>query len=354
MLTVDAIACNYDQQTVLQDLSFAVEPGEICCLLGPSGCGKTTALRAIAGFQALQQGSISLAGQQLSNSSAMLPPEQRQIGMVFQDYALFPHLSVRDNIAFGLHRQPRSEQARHVDRMLSLTQLQGCGDRYPAQLSGGQQQRVALARALAPQPKLLLLDEPFSNLDVELRRQLNLEVKDILKDLGTSAILVTHDQQEAFAFGDKIGLLHQGALQQWDTPQRLYHHPNNAFVANFIGRGTELVVTVIDANTVNSELGPIHSSQPHLKATDRPLKILLRPQDIVLNNDSTVAAIVSKKVFLGASTHYHLTLSSGTVFEAIFASHNDYPIGQELRISAAPAQLIVFDRDSVPNEKKSI
>jgi len=347
VLTVDTIECHYGQQPVLRGLSFTVQPGEICCLLGPSGCGKTTALRAIAGFQPLHQGSISLGGQILSDSGTMLPPEQRQIGMVFQDYALFPHLSVRDNIAFGLHRQSRAKQDETVEQLLSLTRLQDNADRYPQQLSGGQQQRVALARALAPQPKLLLLDEPFSNLDVELRRHLNLEVKDILKTLGTSAILVTHDQQEAFAFGDRIGLVHHGALQQWGTPYHLYHQPNNRFVANFIGSGKLIAATAIDTHSVDTELGPINGTSPHRAPAGKPLEILLRPSDIVLDNDSIITATVTKKMFLGASTHYHLTLPSGTVIESLLRSHHDFPLGERLRVSATPPQLIVFAQENV-------
>ena len=249
-------------------------------------------------------------------------------------------------VAFDLHRQPRAQRLDTVEQLLSLTQLHNSADRYPQQLSGGQQQRVALARALAPQPKLLLLDEPFSNLDVELRRHLNLEVKDILKTLGTSAILVTHDQQEAFAFGDRIGLVHQGTLQQWDTPYHLYHQPNNRFVANFIGSGRLIAATAIDANSVDTELGPICGTSPHRGSAGKPLEILLRPSDIVLDRDSVITATVSKKMFLGAYTHYHLPLPSGTVLESMLRSHHDFPLGETLRISASPAQLIVFDQEN--------
>ena len=188
MLKVNNIQCQYDGNVVLEDLSFHVKKGDICCLLGPSGCGKTTALRAIAGFQTIDRGEILLNDQRLSGPGFRVDPDCRHIGMVFQDYALFPHLNVRDNIRFGIEKLPQDEQTRVVNNLLELVKLDHVGERYPHELSGGQQQRVALARALAPNPQLLLLDEPFSNLDVDLRRHLNLEVRDILKQYGISAI----------------------------------------------------------------------------------------------------------------------------------------------------------------------
>lgn len=215
LLSINHINCRYDDKVIINDLSFSVDSGQIVCLLGASGCGKTTALRAIAGFENIFAGSIELDGQCLSNASHTVPPELRQVGMVFQDYALFPHLSIEANIAFGLHKLDKNEQQHRVKKLLALVKLEDHAGFYPHQLSGGQQQRVALARALAPEPKVLLMDEPFSNLDTELRRSLSFEVRDILKQRNTSAILVTHDQSEAFNMADMVGVMAEGKLQQW-------------------------------------------------------------------------------------------------------------------------------------------
>ena len=225
LLEVNAICSGFDGQAVVEDLCFALESGDISCLLGPSGCGKTTVLRCIAGFNELYAGEIRLDGQTISSPDRSLPPEQRRVGMVFQDYALFPHLNVCDNLTFGLKKRDARARERICDELLALVKLEGMGRRFPHELSGGQQQRVALARALAPDPKLLLMDEPFSSLDVELRRSLALEVRAILKERGTTAIMVTHDQTEAFAMADRVGVLHQGRMQQWDTRVNLYPEP---------------------------------------------------------------------------------------------------------------------------------
>ena len=345
MLVVDQIQCHYDSHVILDALSFNVSEGDICCLLGPSGCGKTTALRAIAGFKPIEQGKIVLNDKVLSTADYLIPPEQRQIGMVFQDYALFPHLTVRDNIRFGISKQTNINQNRIIDSLLDLVKLQDIGHRYPHELSGGQQQRVALARALAPNPKLLLLDEPFSNLDVDLKRHLNLEVRDILKTCGISAILVTHDQEEAFAFGDFVGLLHEGKLQQWDTPFNLYHEPNNRFVANFIGQGSLLPGLAVDPTTVKTELGEIHGNRAYRWHPDTPLEVLLRPDDIVLDNDSGIEATVIKKVFSGSATLYTLRLPTGSTVESLFPSNQDYPVGKTLKITAQVEHLIAFQPD---------
>jgi iron(III) transport system ATP-binding protein len=235
LLNLRNLACGYQEQRVVQDLNLHLNVGDIGCLLGSSGCGKTTTLRAIAGFEPVHAGEITLAGEVISKPGFTLPPEKRRIGMVFQDYALFPHLSVAENVAFGIRKHPRLKQV--TDELLELVNLGALGKRLPHELSGGQQQRVALARALAPEPQLLLLDEPFSNLDGELRRRLSHEVRDILKARGTSAILVTHDQEEAFAVSDHVGVFKEGRLEQWDTPYNLYHEPLTPYVASFIGQG---------------------------------------------------------------------------------------------------------------------
>ena len=345
MLKVNNIQCQYDGNIVLEDLSFHVKQGDICCLLGPSGCGKTTALRAIAGFQAVDQGEILLNDERLSGKNFCVDPDRRHIGMVFQDYALFPHLNIRDNIRFGINKLAANEQERVIDSMLELVKLGHVGSRYPHELSGGQQQRVALARALAPNPQLLLLDEPFSNLDVDLRRHLNLEVRDILKQYGISAILVTHDQEEAFAFGDQIGLLHDGHLQQWDTPFNLFHEPRNRFVANFIGQGSLIPGLAVDANTVKTELGIITGNRAYQWAVDTPVDVLLRPDDIEFDDENGISAKVTKKVFTGSATLYSLQLPTGSTVESMIPSHHDYQLGDQVKITPHIDHLIAFTPD---------
>lgn len=239
-LKVDNISLAYNTpdgpKTVVQNLDLTVDKGHIGCLLGASGCGKTTVLRAIAGFEPLRAGTIHLNGELLSSAEATVVPEKRNVGMMFQDYALFPHLSIEKNIAFGLRKQDKIKRLARTEEMLELVGLEDLGKRYPHELSGGQQQRVALARALAPEPSLLLLDEPFSNLDVDTRERLAFEVREILQKTGLTAILVTHNQAEAFAIADRIGVMNHGGIVQWDTAYGLHHNPVNEFVADFIRR----------------------------------------------------------------------------------------------------------------------
>ncbi|WP_420223773.1 ABC transporter ATP-binding protein [Pigmentiphaga litoralis] len=224
------------ERSVVSDFSLDLERGAIGCLLGASGCGKSTVLRAIAGFEPVRGGRILLDGEVLSSPTEQRAPELRRVGMMFQDYALFPHLTVGQNVGFGLRRRPARERAMQVAAMLDMVGLPAAADSYPHELSGGQQQRVALARSLAASPDLLLLDEPFSNLDVDTREHLAFEVRDILKSSGHTAILVTHNQAEAFALADRIGVMAGGQLRQWDSPYNLHHRPADTFVADFIRR----------------------------------------------------------------------------------------------------------------------
>jgi iron(III) transport system ATP-binding protein len=238
-LQVSQLQVRYAGQAVaaVQDVSLGLAAGQIGVLIGPSGCGKTTLLRSVAGLESVAAGAIRLGSQVVGCPGHNMPPEQRRIGMVFQDYALFPHLTVGSNVAFGIEHLPAAERSLRVAEVLQLVGLEGSAQRYPHELSGGQQQRVALARALAPRPQLMLLDEPFSNLDVDLRERLAHEVRNILKQAGATALFVTHDQLEAFAIGDMIGVMHQGRLHQWDDAYTLYHRPATRFVADFIGHG---------------------------------------------------------------------------------------------------------------------
>ena len=236
-------------QPAVDGVSLGLAAGEIGVLIGPSGCGKTTLLRAVAGLEPVSDGEIRLSGQVVSQAGRSVAPEARRIGMVFQDYALFPHLSVERNVAFGIHQWPAPERRARVAEVLGLVGLEGSEAHFPHALSGGQQQRVALARALAPRPQLMLLDEPFSNLDVDLRERLAHEVRGILKAAGATALFVTHDQFEAFAIGDVIGVMNEGHLHQWDDAYTLYHRPATRFVADFIGHGVFAPATLVQRGT---------------------------------------------------------------------------------------------------------
>lgn len=345
LLSLNAVSCDYGQRPVVSDLNIAIMPGDICCLLGPSGCGKTTALRAIAGFHQISGGNIELDGHTISEKSRTLAPESRNIGMVFQDYALFPHLSVCDNITYGLKGHSEEEKEFICQDMLSLVKLPELGDRYPHELSGGQQQRVALARALAPKPQLLLMDEPFSSLDVDLRRNLAVEVREILKSKNITAIMVTHDQEEAFAFADKIGVLNAGKAEQWASPFDLYHEPATRFVANFIGQGAFLPGHVLDTTTVATEIGSITGNRCYDWIEDTRVEVLLRPDDVVHDEESVKRAEILHKVFAGTSSLYTLKLPTGSEIVAAFPSHHDYQIGDMVGINIEADHLIAFRVD---------
>ena len=341
LLELENIQCKYNNLVVVKGLSFKLAKGDIACLLGPSGCGKSTILRAIAGFEELHQGSITLNGHEIANPNKSLAPEKRKIGMVFQDYALFPHLTIEENIEFGL-KLNKVDRKNKVSEMVQLVDLEGYEHRYPHELSGGQQQRVALARALAPEPSLLLLDEPFSNLDAELRNRLSLDIRNILKSLGISAILVTHDQKEAFAMSDQIGVIDRGRVQQWGKPYELYHEPSNHFVACFIGQGSFVKGESLTKDTFSSELGVIQGNRAYNWPEKTKVEILIRPDDVVYQSNARLEAEVTAKIFAGTSTQYQLRLKSGTHVEALFPSHQDFSIGQIIPINIDAEHLIAY------------
>ncbi len=263
---------------VVQAASFAVDEGEIFALLGPSGCGKTTALRLIAGFERADRGTVTLNGRLLTGPEAHVPPEARGIGLVFQDYALFPHLSVLDNVAFGLRALPKAKRRGRAREALELVGLGGLEQRPPHKLSGGQQQRVALARALAPRPGLLLLDEPFSNLDALLRQQTREEIRALLKDWGTTTVLVTHDQEEALSFADRVAVMRAGRLEQMGTPEDVYYQPRTLFVAQFLGR-TNLLLSQAAGEEAETPLGRLRLH----RAAEGPVLLSLRPEHLTLD-----------------------------------------------------------------------
>jgi len=334
----------YDNQEAVRGVSFSLERGAIGCLLGPSGCGKTTVLRCIAGFETPGAGRIALNGTIVSSIGANVPPEKRRIGMVFQEHALFPHLTAEKNISFGL-----KEGKDRVSELAALCGLQEYLQKYPHELSGGQQQRVALARALAPRPDLLLLDEPFSSLDTELRERLSLEVRDIIRASGATAVLVTHDQHEAFALADEIGVMREGRIEQWDSAYNLYHRPATRFVADFVGQGVFLPARVLGPRQVEIELGVLdgaipHACQPGCDVCGKGCRaeILLRPDDVVHDDAATTQAEVVHKAFRGAEILYTLRLASGAKVLALVPSHHNHALGEKIGIRLDVDHVVAF------------
>jgi iron(III) transport system ATP-binding protein len=350
LLVIEDLAVAYQGGArVLERLSFSLDRGEIGCLVGSSGCGKTTLLRAVAGFLPVTAGTIEIDGLVVSGPHFTAPPEKRGVGLVFQDYALFPHLKVADNVAFGLRGLRGAARSERVEEMLALVGLTAERQRYPHELSGGQQQRVALARALAPRPALLLMDEPFSSLDVELRQRLGHEVRRILKASDTTAILVTHDQQEAFAIADRVGVMHDGNLEQWDRPYELYHRPATRYVADFIGQGVFLPAQVLSPRNVEIELGELRGEIPlpcqqgcATCGKGCHVEVLLRPDDIVHDDASPLKAEVTRKVFRGGDFIYTLRLDSGREVLALVPSHHDHAIGEQIGIRLDADHVITF------------
>ena len=357
-LSLQSVAVRYPRSTAaraaVDGVSLGLQRGQIGVLIGPSGCGKTSLLRAVAGLERCAAGRVNIGGEALSDavSGMHLAPEKRQIGMVFQDYALFPHLSVADNVAFGVAGLERGARRQRVEQMLDLVGLGHAAKRAPHELSGGQQQRVALARALAPGPRLLLLDEPFSSLDVDLRERLAQEVRVILKDSGTTALLVTHDQLEAFAIGDVIGVMNKGVLEQWDDAYTLYHRPASRFVAQFIGHGVfapAQIVACAHGPCVHTPVGelddvagcPLPDAYP-----EGHCDVLLRADDIVHDDASPVRALIERKAFRGSEFLLTLRLDSGERVMAHVPSHHDHQVGEWIGIRAEVDHVVTFPRET--------
>lgn len=296
-LIVEDISLQFDRTNILSNVSFILQSNETACLLGGSGCGKTTLLRVIAGLEQAYSGSIHLNGKCLLSKNTYVDANLRKIGFVFQDYALFPHLTVAQNIAFGLNKDGKHKE--QLQNMLALVELESYANKYPHQLSGGQQQRVAIARALAPKPQLLLLDEPFAHLDVHLREQLAVDLRHLLKQQDIMALMVTHDQQEAFAFADYIGVIHDGKLEQWGSPAEIYQSPQSRYVANFIGEGTVLQKRLLPAS--------IQQQLPENIAANQD--ILFRPEAFELVEQSDTAITIEYSTFRGSYQSVYCTLA---------------------------------------------
>ena len=285
-LILQGVSYHYNGTQVLHGLDLTVGKDEIVCLLGASGCGKTTTLKAIAGLIEAKQGSVFIDAKLVSDGQTFVSPEHRNIGMMFQDYALFPHLTVANNIAFGLSKMNKAQKQQRVDEMLKLVHLIGCADRFPHQLSGGQQQRVAIARALAYKPSLLLLDEPFSNVDTQVRFELIADIRRIIKTQQVSAVFVTHSKEEAFAFSDTLAIMHRGKIAQQGSPEQLFTSPSSKEVAEFLGQGIYLSANALTATEYKTPFGVVESDVLH-KHKARVGQIYIRPHQIELISDNT-------------------------------------------------------------------
>ncbi len=357
-LSLESVAVRYPRsaagRAAVEGVTLGLQSGQIGVLIGPSGCGKTSLLRAVAGLERCAAGRVSIAGEVLSDAATgqHQAPEQRQIGMVFQDYALFPHLSVADNVAFGVAGLNRHARQQRVQQMLDLVGLNHAAKRAPHQLSGGQQQRVALARALAPKPRLLLLDEPFSSLDVDLRERLAQEVRVILKDSETTVLLVTHDQLEAFAVGDVIGVMNKGHLEQWDDAYTLYHRPASRFVAQFIGHGVFAPAQIVACahgpcvHTPVGELDDVAGCPLPEAFPNGECDVLLRADDIVHDDASPVRALIERKAFRGSEFLLTLRLEGGQRVMAHVPSHHDHQVGEWIGIRAQVDHVVTFPRQT--------
>ena len=343
ILELRHVSCAYETgRPAVQEISFAAREGEILCLLGPSGCGKTTILRAIAGFEPVRSGQLFLSGQLVSSPDVMTPTENRHVGMVFQEYALFPHLRVQDNIAFGLHHLVRSERASRVQEMLRLTGLEGFERRYPHELSGGQQQRVALARALVQNPVVLLLDEPFSNLDPDMAGRMRQELHDLLRRTKTTTVLVTHDHDEAFAMADRIAVLNQGRLEQFDTPEMMYHMPATPFVADFVGQA-DFIPGTVTQGMVHTELGEFPDT---IECTDGTnVVVMIRPDDIHLVPTEGARSQVISRQFHGSENLYTVSLPSGQIVHSSQGSTSVYQAGTTVELRVLATHTVLFRQE---------
>lgn len=359
ILHLEGINKQYEQMAApaVADVTLTLHQGDLLGFLGPSGCGKTTLLRIIAGFEQPQSGTVELAGRLVAGPDCWLPPEKRGTGMVFQDYALFPHLSVEENIAFGLKKNSKLREAgvsvkKRSHEVIALVGLAGMEKRYPHELSGGQQQRVALARALAPQPPLILLDEPLSNLDVQVRLRLRQEVRTILKETGTSAIFVTHDQEEALSISDQVAVMRNGHLEQLDTPEEIYTRPASRFVAEFVTQANFLSAER-RGNLWETEVGDFAVESEETEVANSSVErgeLMLRTEELILRPDQQGKVIIKDRSFLGREYHYCLQTPSGKKLYARTSLNTQLPVGIRASLSLADSQVRIFPARSLKAE----
>ncbi|MEZ9199692.1 ABC transporter ATP-binding protein [Shewanella sp. 10N.286.54.B9] len=339
-LQVSNIHSSYQKTVVLEGLDLTVEKGEIVALLGPSGCGKTTLLRVIAGLQNVSAGEIKINGKTVVSEKEFVASEKRGIGMIFQDYALFPHLTVAENILFGVKQVDKANKAVRLEKMLALVKLDGLGERYPHELSGGQQQRVSIARALAYEPEVLLLDEPFSNIDAKVRREMMLEIRNILKSHNISAVFVTHSKDEAFVFADQLALFNHGKIVQRGDAEQLYLRPQDKYVADFLGASNYLEATVVADKRVSTVIGDIESEHQLKVTVGSDAELLLRPQQLQIARSESGKGEVIERRFLGSVCQYLVNIESKIL--DIHSECLDIKIGEKVAITAAPHSLILL------------
>ncbi|HZY66162.1 MAG TPA: ABC transporter ATP-binding protein [Rubrobacteraceae bacterium] len=327
MVRLSGVSKSYGPVAAVQDVHLDLEPGKILALLGPSGCGKTTTLRLLAGFEHPDAGEVEIGGKTVAGKRAFVPPEKRKVGMVFQDYALFPHLTVEQNIAYGLQRSGKRKG--RVAEVLGLAHLDGLGGRMPHELSGGQQQRVALARALAPEPAVVLLDEPFSNLDATLRARVRSEMREILRDAGVTAIFVTHDQEEALSIADEVAVMIDGRVLQKAPPEDLYLYPATREVAEFVGEANFIPGTA-ENGRVRCVLGDI----PALETVDGAVEVMLRPESLLLRALPDGEATVVGREFYGHDQLVELRLDSGETLYSRLVGRHGFEAGERVSLGA--------------------
>nr|WP_277555978.1 ABC transporter ATP-binding protein [Halobaculum sp. YSMS11] len=337
VLELEGVVKRYGPETAVDGLDLTVHEGELVTLLGPSGCGKTTTLRMIAGLETPSDGTIRVAGEVVAGEGSVTPPEERDVGLVFQEFALFPHLTVAENIAFGLDDPDSPEADERVANLLELVGLGEYGDRSPADLSGGQRQRVALARSLAPEPDVLLLDEPFSNLDVSLRVRMREEVKRILDEAGVTAVSVTHDQEEALSISDRVAVVNGGTVEQVDDPGEVFEHPTSRFVASFLGQASFLPAHVT-ADAIETSVGSY--DRDLLKGlgdgyAGSRVDVLVRPDDLraAAVGEGDADGHVVRRQYTGPSFVYHVELTDGTVVRCLHNHTEDFEVGEPVAVT---------------------
>ena len=333
-LVLEAVTKRYGSIVAADSVALSASPGELVTLIGPSGCGKSTTLRLVAGLERPDDGTIRIAGEVVADGRRFQQPEHRRVGLVFQDHALFPHLTVTQNVAFGLNKVSRPERHARVGEVLELVRLGHLAGRYPHELSGGEQQRVALARALAPRPAVVLLDEPFSSLDESLRAQVRADTVEVLRETGTTGMLVTHDQTEALSVGDRVVVMRDGRVEQADTPERVFEHPSSRFVASFMGDADFLPAHVRDA-LLTCEIGVV-STVPGWANTDCDVDVVLRPHEVALTLDATSAAHVVAVEYHGAFVLHTVRLASGRTLRSWQPHAVRHPVGTAVAVTVVP------------------
>lgn len=346
MLNIRDLDFSINGKRIIDSLCLDLKQGSIGCLMGASGSGKTILLHCIAGFHRVDKGSIRIGQRVVSSKNVHIPPEDRRVGMMFQNYALFPHLSVEKNIGFGIRKMEKTQRRKNIDELLELVELTAHQKKYPHELSGGEQQRVALARALAPEPRLLLLDEPFSSLDTELRLQLAEETREIITARRTTALLITHEQEDAFAMADMLGIIDAGHLLQWDSSYDIYHKPISHDVATFIGMGSLLQGEIYPDGSVETVLGrfPMSAARRPNLGENRKVNVLIRPDDIVHDDASAMKAMIRKKRFRGPEFLYQLQLDNDELIYCFAPSHHNHHVGESIGIVADVEHVIIYPR----------